>query len=77
MQLLADAYMLAMAGARSPARCFFRILELIKLRDLGRVFGCGFRCNVGRIVELCNRSYNGKYRQKRVTALGVQARCVV
>ena len=53
------------------------ILEIIKLRDLRRVFGCSFRCNVGRIVELCNRSYNGKYSQKRVTALGVQARCVV
>ncbi len=27
-----------------------RDLEEIKIRDLRRVFGCGFRCDVGRIV---------------------------
>ncbi len=28
----------------------FRDLEEIKIRDLRRIFGCGFRCNAGRIV---------------------------
>jgi hypothetical protein len=27
-----------------------RDLEEIKIRDLRRIFGCSFRCNVGRIV---------------------------
>ncbi len=27
-----------------------RDLEEIKIRDLRRIFGCCFRCNVGRIV---------------------------
>ncbi len=27
-----------------------RDLEEIKIRDLRRIFGCGFRCIVGRIV---------------------------
>ncbi len=27
-----------------------RDLEEIKIRDVHRIFGCGFRCNVGRIV---------------------------
>ncbi len=31
-------------------RIELRDLEEIKIRDLRRIFGCGFRCNVGRIV---------------------------
>ena len=27
-----------------------RDLEKIKIRDLRRIFGCSFRCNVGRIA---------------------------
>ncbi len=33
-----------------PSVCAVRDLEEIKIRDLRRIFGCGFRCNVGRIV---------------------------
>ena len=39
----------------------FMILEMLKLRDLRRVFGCSFRCDVRRIGKLCNWSYNEKY----------------
>lgn len=35
--------------------------EIIKSPNLRRVLGCSLRCNVRRIVELCNRNYNGKY----------------
>ena len=34
---------------------------MIKLPGWRHVFGCGFRCNIARIVGLCNRSYSGKY----------------
>ena len=28
-----------------------RDLEIIKIRELRRIFGCSFRCNAGRIVS--------------------------
>ncbi len=28
-----------------------RDLEIIKIRELRRIFGCSFRCNAGRIVH--------------------------
>ena len=50
---------------------------MIKLPGLRRIFACCFRCKVEHIIELCNRSDNEKYRQKKVTAISVQARLVV
>ncbi len=41
----------ATAFAALTEKNWVRDLENIKIRDLRRIFGCSFRCNVGRIAS--------------------------
>ena len=49
-QMSALSHRLASVCPRPVGRRL-RDLEIIKLRDLRRIFGSGFRCHVGRIVN--------------------------
>ncbi len=53
-------------------------MEEIKIRDLRRIFGCGFRCNVGRIVGYVTGVTAGATAEKTSKArILISSKCLI